>query len=167
MIRLIPALAAALVAATAFAPVPAAADAAAQVRAMVAEVTGRPVRQVRAATPARSAPIVAMVRTGDAEAMVMRTIGRAAPRGTLNLAPIVSLRPMPRPGNLALAFATSCRSMVSAEAPRVCAQPVADAAPLRFAMDRPAAATAAVSGAATGQSFVITDGQVRHYALTR
>lgn len=139
------ALAAALVAATAFAPAPVLADAAAQIRAMVAEVTGRPVRQVRstgAATPVRAIAILDMIDSGDAAPMVHR----------LTLAPRVSLRPIARPANLILRFA-------ACEDRPVCARPLAEVGPLRF--------TAALPSAAVGQAFVVTDGRVRHLSVTR
>lgn len=153
MIRLA-ALAAPLVAAMAFAPAPALADAAAQVRALVAEVSGRPVRQVRAqgaaagaAVPVRAAAVLDLVATGDAAPMVRRLT--VAPQ---DLAPSVSRRPVARPANLVLRFGR-CADRA------VCARPLAEAAPLRF--------TAALPSAAARQSFVVTDGRVRHLSFTR
>lgn len=147
MFRLLPTLAA--VALVGLSAPPALADATATVRALMAQTTGAPIRQVRAtgAAPAVSRAVLAeTLRAETPERMVRRALGHEAPR--------VSLRPVLRPAGLMLRFA-NCRA-----APLTpCARPVEPARALSFAADLPAAAP--------GQVVIVTDGRVRVQTLTR
>jgi hypothetical protein len=150
MIRALPALLAATV--LGLAAPPALADATATVRALMADVTGRPVRQIRTATPAR---VVAVAAT---ERAVLRSVAIAVE------APRVSLRPLARPLTLMhrydgcsanrLAFAGAA-ALVGPEA-SVCARPLEGFAP-RALLTLPAAAP--------GQMVIVTDGRVRVQTL--
>lgn len=141
MNRLLPMLAA-LALAGLSAP-PAMADATASVRAMIAQTTGAPIRQVRARStaPVASRALLAdTLRAGDPERMVRRAVGHEAPR--------VSLRPVMRPAGLMLRFA-QCRAVPLTP----CARPLEPARALSFAADLPVAAP--------GRVVIVTDGRVR------
>ena len=150
MIRALSALVAATV--LGLAAPPALADATASVRAMVAEATGLPIRQVRAAAPSRSVTVVATDRA------VVRALVIAVE------APRVSLRPLARPITLmhrydacsanGLAFAGRV-ALVGPDAP-VCARPLEGFAPR---------ALRALPSAEPGQMVIVTDGRVRVHAL--
>lgn len=151
MNRLLPMLAA-LALAGLSAP-PALADATATVRALMAQTTGAPIRQVRAtgAAPVASRALLAdTLRAENPERMVRRAVGPSLGHE----APRVSLRPVMRPAGLMLRFA-NCRA-----APLTpCARPVEPARALSFAADLPAAAP--------GQVVIVTDGRVRVQTLAR
>ena len=150
MIRALPALLAAAV--LGLAAPPALADATATVRALMAEVTGRPVRQIRAETPARVATVATTERA------VLRTVAIAVE------APVVSLRPLARPATLMHRY-TACSTnrltfsgavSLFGPASSVCARQLEGFAPR---------ALIALPAAAPGQMVIVTDGRVRVHTL--
>jgi hypothetical protein len=153
MFRALPALIAAAV--LGLAAPPARADAATEVRALMAEITGRPVRQIRSTA---AAPVALRTPPAIVAPAIVAPAAGPGRRALARLAPATSLRPPARPARLRLTVAP-CRAVPAAPEPEtaVCARPLHPAA-TGFA---PPSARVALPSAAPGQMVIVTDGRVR------